>query len=100
MKIRLLLLMLILASFCSESYSRDSLQVNQEFTEEEYQIALAYFIDSLESTFVYEETEVTLDGGIAKIALPSGFKYLNGKDSDMVLTDIFGNPPAEGEMKS
>lgn len=51
--------------------------------------------DSLNATFVYETGTVTLKGDLAKLTVPDGFRYLNPESADIVLTDMWGNPPSE-----
>jgi uncharacterized membrane-anchored protein len=41
----------------------------------------------------YEKGEITLRGGLAKIHVPSGFRYLDSADAGTVLEKIWGNPP-------
>ena len=36
--------------------------------------------------------EIALAGGIAKITVPNEFRYLDPKDTETVLTGIWGNP--------
>ncbi len=69
--------------------------LSNELTEEEYLIDIDHFYDSVEQTLSYEHGTVTIKNGLAKIEVPAGFKYLNGKDSEMILTDIWGNPPSD-----
>lgn len=57
-------------------------------------------MDSLESTFNYEYGEIFLKDDLATIHVPEGFKYLNGETSEMILTDIWGNPPSESDARS
>ncbi len=42
----------------------------------------------------YQQGEVTLKGGLAKINVPADFRYLDGSDTDTVLSKIWGNPPS------
>ena len=51
--------------------------------------------DSINSGFTYEKGLVTLDGGMATINVPQGYKFLNAKQSKKVLTDYWGNPPSD-----
>ncbi len=48
-------------------------------------------VDSLN----YQKGEITLKGGLAKVTLPSEFRYLDAKDARTVLSSIWGNPPSE-----
>ena len=41
----------------------------------------------------YQEGEITLKGGLAKIRVPEEFRYLDSKDADTVLSRLWGNPP-------
>jgi uncharacterized membrane-anchored protein len=40
----------------------------------------------------YQKGSVVLRGGLARISLPEGFKYLNPADTDTILSKIWGNP--------
>jgi uncharacterized membrane-anchored protein len=40
----------------------------------------------------YQQGEITLKNGLAKIKLPDGFRYLDGKDAETVLSKIWSNP--------
>lgn len=51
--------------------------------------------DSLEQSFKYEYGLINLPGGIGKITVPKGFKYLNAKQAEMVIVDLWGNPKSE-----
>ncbi|MFK5982976.1 MAG: DUF2167 domain-containing protein [Flavobacteriaceae bacterium] len=63
-----------------------SLAFSQE--EEIYQLK----IDSIEKSFKYEYGTISLKNNIGKIIVPQGFKYLNSEQSEMVLTELWGNP--------
>ncbi len=86
-------LLFLFNSFCLIASETDSL--TNQMTDEEYLIAIDNFYDSIEQTLNYEHGTVTIKNGLAKIEVPVGFKYLNGKDSEMILTEIWGNPPSE-----
>lgn len=100
MKTKALLFFVVFACLFSTSYAQDQDTVNQELSDLEYQIALNYLLDSIEATLNYETGEVTLQGDIALINVPSGFKFLNGEQSEMILVDIWGNPPSEPGTES
>lgn len=40
----------------------------------------------------YQQGEIVLRGGVAKIALPADFRYLDPANTRTVLTDLWGNP--------
>lgn len=100
MNVRNFCFLVLFSIVSTPAFSTDSLQVNQEISEEQYQILWAQFRDSVEQTLKYETGLIQLKDGMATIDVPAGFKYLNAKDSDMIITDIWGNPPSEEGDKS
>lgn len=81
-----LLLLLLVAKI---TFAQDS--ENQQLSDEAY----TRKIDSLNNTFKYQEGVISLQNGIAEIAVPEGYKFLDAKQSAYVLTDLWGNPPSE-----
>ena len=56
------------------------------------------FIDSVSNSLQYERGTITIGQQLATLTVPAGFKYIKGKDADMVLEELWGNPPSgEGE---
>lgn len=51
-------------------------------------------IQQLADSLKYQDGEVTLRGGLAKLTLPPDFRYLGPDDSATVLERIWGNPHA------
>ncbi len=51
-------------------------------------------IDSIEQALNYQHGIIELEGGIGKVTIPAGFKYLNPKQAEYVITDLWGNPKA------
>lgn len=51
--------------------------------------------DSIAASFTYDRGIVTLDGDMATITVPEGYKFLNAAQSKKVLTDLWGNPPSD-----
>ena len=51
-----------------------------------------YLIDSLESTLSYEHGDIKFQNGIGTLSVPTGFRYLNAKQAQFVLEDLWGNP--------
>ncbi|MBK6818283.1 MAG: hypothetical protein IPG85_01185 [Bacteroidetes bacterium] len=64
--------MRIVLSFIVVLFWSMPLCAQNELSEE----AMRLKIDSLENTFKYTHGEITLQGGIGKITVPDGFKYL------------------------
>jgi uncharacterized membrane-anchored protein len=61
----------------------------QEMTHED-SLTMAY--DNIEKEFKYQTGTVTLEGGIAKINVPKGFRFLGKEDAEKVVYDMWGNP--------
>jgi len=53
-------------------------------------------IDSVENSYHYQHGTIELKGGIGKITIPKGFKYLDAQQAEKVLVDLWGNPKGEG----
>lgn len=66
---------------------------NEESVSEEILYQLA--VDSIESSFTYQTGVVDIKDGLATINVPEGYKFLDGDQSNTVLTDLWGNPPSE-----
>lgn len=81
------LAMFLGACFAQDEPALDSLELPAEL------VAMIDSMHALDSTFNYMTGEITLDGGIATVNVPEGFTYLNGEESERVLTEIWGNPP-------
>lgn len=58
------------------------------------------YIDSLEQAFRYQTGLVSIGNGLATIAVPPGFKYLDGTTSEFIFTELYGNPPGEPGYES
>src|SRR5215510_3487666 len=41
----------------------------------------------------YKSGEIEIGNGIAKVTVPDGFKFLEAKDAQAVLSDLWQNPP-------
>lgn len=71
-----------------ESY-RDSTATSAE------EISMQAFIDSIEQSYHYQTGVIKLGDGLATLTIPEHFKYLDSEQSKKVLTELWGNPPAE-----
>jgi uncharacterized membrane-anchored protein len=79
MKKKLLCTLLLLSTTCSFfGQSKDTTTV-QDY-------------DQLESQLKYEKGTISLLTGNAKLNVPNGFGYLNAKQAQYVLKDLWGNP--------
>ena len=66
-----------------------------ELSDEEYFALYDAYVDSVAGTFQYDTGTVQLDHNLATLEIPQGFKYLDGANSEIVLTDFWGNPPSD-----
>jgi uncharacterized membrane-anchored protein len=55
-------------------------------------------IDSIQKSFQWQTGTIELSNGIATIEVPKGFRYLNGDQSEMVLTEFWGNPSGQNSL--
>jgi len=56
-------------------------------------VAQINFIDSVTTAMRYETGNIILQGGMASLKVPAGFKYLNAQQSQFVINKVWGNPP-------
>lgn len=99
MKKALLLSSYLFFSVFLAAQTKDTSEV--EFDREAALTAYRAYIDSVCATFKYQTGTVQLRDGVATLNVPAGYKYLDAASSDIVLTDLWGNPPAESpEAKS
>ncbi|MEL6717681.1 MAG: DUF2167 domain-containing protein [Bacteroidota bacterium] len=91
---KFLLIAFVMATFITlKAGGTDSTAV--ELSEEEYFALYNAYVDSVASTFQYDTGTVQLDNKLATLEIPEGFKYLSGENSEIVLTDFWGNPPSD-----
>tara|TARA_B110000459_G_C16570233_1_gene476018 strand:+ start:247 stop:1122 length:876 start_codon:yes stop_codon:yes gene_type:complete len=83
-KILLLLLFIPIVGFSQEDV---------EYTDEEIE-RIIFFMDSVESSMNYQKGNIQLEGGIATLKVPYGYKFLGKKQSEYV-NELWGNPPSE-----
>ncbi len=62
------------------------------FAQEKNEAAL---VDSIEKSFKYEHGTVQLKGGVGTLTVPAGFKYLEPKQAEHVIVDLWGNPGSD-----
>jgi uncharacterized membrane-anchored protein len=56
------------------------------------------FVDSIEATLNFQTGTVTLKDGLATIKIPAGFKFLDAKQAQFVLSDLWNNPPDDTSL--
>lgn len=65
-------------------------------TEDEKTIKV--FLDSIQNSYKFQTGKVSLGDNLATLMVPQGWRYLDGKQSDQVLSDLWGNPPGDHSM--
>ena len=83
--------------FLSNSgYSNDKDSILKNIASEEEIEELAYLfarLDSIEKTLQYERGEIKLQNGIARLKVPQQFKFINAKQSQYILEEVWQNLP-------
>jgi uncharacterized membrane-anchored protein len=54
--------------------------------------------ERIEKTLQWRQGEITIGQNLAKLNIPPTFRFLGPKDANVVLTDLWGNPPEEGDV--
>lgn len=83
-------LLFVCVFFCAlfSSFSQEEvLEISEEIINKK--------IDSINNSFSFKTGKILLDNGLAEIDVPKGYKFLDAKQSNTVLTDLWGNPPSE-----
>lgn len=55
-------------------------------------------VEAFEKSLQWKTGTVALDGGIATLNIPRGYRYLGPADANRVLTQAWGNPPGEAPL--
>ncbi len=79
-------LLLVLLALAASPFAQDKPDKPDE-------AAVRAKMQQLADSLNYQKGEITIRGGLAKIHVPEGFRYLDAKDAGTVLTKIWGNPP-------
>src|SRR6187551_2907294 len=56
------------------------------------------FLDSLEASFQYQTGDIKLGDDIGILKVPKGFRYLDPKQAQFVIHDLWGNPGGDGTL--
>ncbi len=56
------------------------------------------FLDSLQAKLKMQTGSIKLGDDIGTLAVPEGFGYLNGKQAEFVIKDMWGNPDGAGTL--
>jgi uncharacterized membrane-anchored protein len=64
-----------------------------EPTPEQIEAANQAYAQELTKDLRYQEGRAELPGGMARLDLPQGFRYLDPADAKKVVVDLWGNPP-------
>ena len=90
-KIYLLSALLLLVCVLASAHDKSSDAKETKLTAKEIAAKRKEFDASLK----FERGEIKLKDGLAKLKVPQGYRYLNPADTDKVLVQAWGNPPAE-----
>lgn len=52
----------------------------------------------LESSLKFQDGEINIKDGLAKLTLPAEFRYLSPADAETVLVNMWGNPPGQDTL--
>lgn len=78
--------------FCPLVFAQtDSTETGFELDEEIYQKIL----DSINNSYSFQKGQIQLGDDLATLNVPEGFKYLDGKQSEQLMSELWGNPPEE-----
>jgi len=55
-------------------------------------------MESLEASLQYQTGQINFENEIGTLQVPAGFRYLDAKQSEIVLRDLWGNPDGSGTM--
>jgi uncharacterized membrane-anchored protein len=86
----------LLFLLCSSGYSNDKDSTAKNVASEEAIEELASLfarLDSIEKTLQYEHGNIRLVNGNARLNVPAGFKFINAKQSQYILEDLWQNLP-------
>lgn len=88
------LLLLFLASSALSSIAQED---TTSFSEADLETLMQYYahVDSVESNLNYQTGDISILDGKAVVHVPVGFKFLDANDAQIVLTELWGNPPSE-----
>jgi uncharacterized membrane-anchored protein len=64
-----------------------------DMTPEQMQAAYEAHVAGLTKDLRYQEGTTELPGGIARLELPAGYRYLDAADAKKIVVDLWGNPP-------
>lgn len=84
------LLFLMFLCFSLAAYAKKNPVMTAE---DSAQVAL----DNIEKSFTYQTGTIDLGENLAKIQVPAGFRFLNAKQTDFVIYDLWGNPRGKNE---
>ena len=91
MKINILLFITLLCSM-NFAFAQKKAQKSVKSAEETA-------IDSLNNSFTFQQGKVELPEGNISLNIPKGFRFLDKKQAEKVLFDVYGNPRSEGATR-
>jgi uncharacterized membrane-anchored protein len=55
-------------------------------------------VEKIEKALQWQQGEITIGQNLAKLNIPPAFRFLGPKGAKAILTDLWGNPPEEGDV--
>ena len=86
-------LLFVTAALCAQA---PAAAADKEPSPAEIEAAMAEHAAKIIGSVKYKEGTAELPGGMARLELPAGYRYLNGSDAKKVVVDLWGNPPDQG----
>jgi len=68
----------------------------REMSDEEKEAAYAEYVGKELKDLHYQTGSAELPDGLARLELPTGYRFLNAADARKVVVDLWGNPPDQG----
>ena len=74
--------------------STDTLGYNQELEEAMMMVMYQEYLDSVANSLDYRTDTISLGDNLATLQVPAGYKYVDAEAAEMILTELWGNPPS------
>jgi len=94
---RAILPLLLLATFSNAAPQSTEEEAPTEVELAQLDSLMEAYTDSVESSYTYGTGAIILADGVATLAVPEGFKFLDADQSRSVIVDVWENPPAVAE---
>lgn len=83
-----------MVSFSMAATATDTLTFDQEMDDALMMAMYQEYLDSIANTIDYQTGTIQLGDELAILQVPIGYKYVDAETAEMILTELWGNPPA------